>query len=750
MVEIDLSPENKDEINLTGVLKSKEYNGTMDGIIHLTDFIKLNLKGTGGQVSGEYNLKTGEIDHIDLDFEQLSGISGFLFYPVWGAATLTGSWLGDSKQISLDATGLSFDGKSEIIPVLEMNLTQKKGIYELLAKAENDSIKTKILLSSDPEFKNISVDTLYVKSIHDEARLLELKKSIQINETNGSYKVNDTDIHFLEGGLKTKDLVLSATPSGSISLTGFNAKILNSIIEGTQWQGDLQGSIDFGGKNLYECKLNIKDLGLESGQRKREKLLNANFAVVHDKSKIDGKILYTDSVGSKIDGSLKVKTEALFPDDNDPVLTSLTGTMDLSALNTIVWWGDRFKGKLRLNLRGDGNIKSPNVKGDMTLDEGYYENGTIGTLIKEIKGKLSLSDGKMTIHELGGRDYNKGTFGITGRVDFAMVSSPLLDLHLSLNKIMVANTHEAIVEISGKLDCRTQKAHHHLIKGSIVVDSALINLNQVSSEPKTIRTYRTIEEFNRKKAKKMTELLTQLDVKVDIPNKLLVQGFGLRSEWKGSLTVTGPINIPNISGGIHSLKGRLDISSKRLLLAPSTVTFETRHGQIMPILDVKATKTVREYETFISVQGPVDEPKIDFISIPAQSPENVIALILFGKPLSEVSAAQSLQLATTLAAVKTGKFTGGALDSLNQLLGVDDISLNKQESLDGVDDENSHYSLSVGKQLSDNVFVGIEQGLQQEIGSKVKAKIDVSKHTKIEAEAGTQNTAVGYGIEFRY
>ena len=748
-VAVDLEGHEKD-MTIQGNLSSSGYKGDLTGAIK-GDVLDFHLAGTGGHLSVQLNQKTREVLSLNADFKKIDPISTFLFHPIWGEASVSGAWSDATKKLTLDGKEISLNGKSELFSGIEAIASFDKKVFKVEVKAETSDIKIKVAGSSNLDLNDFIVDELYVRPIYDKTRLIELKKPIHIKSVNRNYLVEDTEIQLLEGGLSTKNLVLSSSPQGEIILKDFEARILNSFIEGTQWRGMLEGNVLFGGKNLYDATFSIKDLGLESGGRKKEKLINLDLTFAHDKSAIRGKLNYTDNLNSKLTGSLIAKTDKIIPDDFTAIATSLSGTINLSALNTLVWWGDRFKGKLTIGLKGDGTLTSSNLAGIITLDGGYYENGVIGTTLKEINARMALSRGILSIQSFEGKDYDKGSFGMTGQVNFQTLTSPVIDLNLKLNKVMVANTHEAIVATSGNLTAKTLKAHHHLIAGNITVNSALINLNQVSSEPKTIRMYRTTQELERKQSKKVTELLTQLDVKIDIPKKLFIQGFGLRSEWKGAMTVTGPLNSPNISGGIHSLTGRLDISSKRLMLAPSSVTFETKHGQIVPVLDVSAKKVVREYETFISVKGPADEPKIDFISSPAQTTENVIALILFDKPLNEVTAAQSLQLATTLAAVKAGKFSGGALDSLNQLLGVDDISLNKQDSLDGMDDDsNSKYSVSVGKQLTERIFVGLEQGLQQEVGSKVKAKIDVTKNTKVEVEVGTQNTAVGYGLEFRY
>ncbi len=737
------------ECAITGFLKSPSYAGQITGNVK-DDLVALHLLGTGGHLKVSYNQRNQTIPSFQSDFKQIAHLSEFFFHPFWGEVSVSGGWDERLKKVTLRAKNVSTNGRSALLSSVDGDLYAEKDRYKAEIKAETTDVKMKIAGFSDLELHNFVVDELYMRPIYDKSRLIELKKPIVIKAIDNTYRVQDTEIQLMEGGLRSKDLILSLQPKGELFLTDFDARILNSFIEGTQWRGTLDGRMILGKDTLYDAQFKLKDFGLESGERKKEKLINLGFTVRHNHSDIHAQLTYSDNLDSKLVGDFVAQTDKFFPEENTSVLTSLTGIINLSALNTLIWWGDRFKGKLTVALKGKGTLISPNVQGTMSLKDGLYENGTIGTLLREIKAELGILGQSLVVRSFEGKDYDKGSFGMTGKVTFPELSAPVLNLDLVLQKVIVANTHEAIVVTSGKLSARTKKPHHHMIQGDVHVNSALINLNQVSSEPKTIRTFRTEEELHRKQAKKATELLTQLDVKIDIPKKLYVQGFGLRSEWKGNMTVVGPLNMPNISGGVNSLSGRLDISSKKLVLAPSSVTFETKHGQIMPVLDVTAKKVVREYEAFISVKGHVDEPKIDFTSIPAQSTENVIALILFDKPINEVTAAQSLQLATTLAAVKAGKFSGGALDSLNQLLGVDDISLNKQEAIDGSDESNSHYSVAVGKQLTEKIFVGLEQGLQQDVGSKVKAKVDVTKNTKVEAEVGTQNTALGYGLEFRY
>ncbi|MBW8308350.1 MAG: translocation/assembly module TamB [Candidatus Paracaedibacteraceae bacterium] len=736
-------------------LKTSKQQGQLEGQVFISDhkfvFDTLHLSGLGSDIHGKAIYGDTLSAHLKGEIHDLSALGDLINFPIGGQVELDASYEG--QDLALNLNGKSIRVGSNNTPFETVSATTQivkgEGPFTLRVQQGTTTADLAVYVKNAGQ----QFDVRQLRLTEGTSPLIYLDKPFSIFYKDQIVSILTATIKCLDGHFAINKLELSDNPTGEIVLDKITARVLNPLIEKVEWQGNMSGKLRFfddKSKGYYTGFLKFNDFGIDNKLRRTQKLSNLNVLFSHS-----GKVLtidshYSDATTSNLKGKIQVTSNHYFPHESDLMKSSLAGTLDLSALNTLIWWGDRFKGKLTIDHLGEGTLLTPSSRSKVTLENGYYENGAIGTILKDIRGVATYSNQKLMVSEFSGRDYDKGAFRMTGNVQFTDFSSPYLNLHLNFNKLILMNTDEAIITVTGKLDGITLPSNNHQVKGEVLVNSALINLSQVSSEPKTIRTFRTEQELQKKQQKVHQPSSTNVDIKVDIPKKLLVQGYGVRSEWKGGLRARGPINAPNIDGSINSISGRLDISSKRLMLAPSSVTFKTHNGDIIPVLDIKATKQVREYEAFIILSGSSNNPSIEFISLPALPTEDVIALILFDKLMAEVSAAQSLQLATTMAAVKAGNFKGSAFDSLNQLLGVDDISLQKAEVSEAVDDDKQSYSLSIGKQLSKRVYVAVEQGLQQEVGTKLKAKVDVTKKTKLDIETGTQNTAVGYGLEFRY
>ena len=741
----------KFRINLKTLTQQGQLGGQVSQSKNKFVFNDLHLTGVGSDIQGKAIYDDTLAAHLTGKIYDLRALSELMGFPIRGEVELNAAYQGQDLALTLKGKSILLGTNKAPFETVSVTAQIVKGEGPFTLAARRGITTADLGVHVKDAWQQFDIHQLHLTE--EKSPLVYLDKPFSIFYRDQKISIPTAAIKFLDGHFAINRLEICDNPTGEIVLDKITARVLNPLIEKVEWQGNLSGKLNLPkdkSKGYYTGFLKLTDFGIDNKLRRTQKLSNHNVLFSHS-----GKVLtidghYSDATTSNLKGKIQFTSTHYFPQESDPMKSSLSGTIDLSALNTIIWWGDRFKGNLTIDHSGEGTVLTSNPSAKITLANGYYENGAIGTILKDIRGVAAYSNHQFIISEFSGRDYDKGAFRMTGDVKFANTSSPHLNLHLDFTKLMLMNTDEAIVTVTGKLDGITLPSTYHQLKGEVLVNSALINLSQVSSEPRTIRTFRTEQELQKKQQKVHQPSSTTVDIKVDIPKKLLVQGYGLRSEWKGKLLVRGPLNAPNIDGGINSISGRLDISSKRLVLAPSSVTFKTHNGDIVPVLDIKATKQVREYESFIILSGPSNNPNIEFISLPALPTEDVIALILFDKPMAEVSAAQSLQLATTMAAIKAGNFKGGAFDSLNQLLGVDDISLQKAEASEVVDDDKHSYSLSIGKQLSKRVYIAVEQGLQQEAGTKLKAKVDVTKKTKLEVETGTQNTAVGYGLEFRY
>lgn len=123
-----------------------------------------------------------------------------------------------------------------------------------------------------------------------------------------------------------------------------------------------------------------------------------------------------------------------------------------------------------------------------------------------------------------------------------------------------------------------------------------------------------------------------------------------------------------------------------------------------------------------------------------------MALVLFDKPASELSAFESLQVAQSLAELGgIGPFGGaGFTSSARQALGLDLLSFDVDES------NAAASSLTVGKYVADGLFVSATQDARGQSGS-VRIEYEIDDSFTVETELrqdGDQTVSANWKHDF--
>ncbi|AIK95941.1 translocation/assembly module TamB domain-containing protein [Candidatus Odyssella acanthamoebae] len=495
-------------------LKTLKQAGQLEGQVFREDnnlvFNGLHLTGLESDIRGK--VLYGEIlfAHLKGKIHDLRPITDLINFPMGGQLELDVSCKG--QDLALTLHGKSILLGSDKTPFETVSATGKieKGEGPFTLALKRESTTADLVVYVKDSWQQFEVRQLGVTE--GKSPFIYLTSPFSIFYKDQIVSIPTATIKCLDGQLAINKLEFSDNPTGEIVLDKITAKVLNPLIEKVEWQGNVSGKLNFfddKSKGYYTGFLKLSDFGIDNKLRRTQKLSNLNVLFFHSGKSLTIDSNYSDAATSNLKGKIQVTSTHYFPQESDPIKSSLAGTFDLSALNTLIWWGDRFKGKLTIDHSGEGTVLTSNPRAKVTLENGYYENGAIGTILKDIRGIATYSNQQLIISEFSGRDYDKGAFRMTGNVQFADFSSPHLNLHLNFTTLMLMNTDEAIITVTGKLDGITLPSTYHQLKGGVLVNSALINLSQLSSEPKTIRTFRTEQELQKNK-RKYINLLPQL------------------------------------------------------------------------------------------------------------------------------------------------------------------------------------------------------------------------------------------------
>ena len=150
--------------------------------------------------------------------------------------------------------------------------------------------------------------------------------------------------------------------------------------------------------------------------------------------------------------------------------------------------------------------------------------------------------------------------------------------------------------------------------------------------------------------------------------------MGLDSEWRADIRLRGTTRDPRIGGEASVVRGSYTFAGTRFELTRGEINFD-ENGPIDPQLDIVAETESTGVDVEVSVRGNGLNPEIGFSSNPALPEEEILARLLFGGSITDLSATDAVQLGAALASLQGG---GGGLDPINQLrtaIGLDRLRI---------------------------------------------------------------------------
>lgn len=762
-----------------------------DNLLHFNDLV---LKGTGHKISGYIAIDQNKLMPHEMDLvvavDKVRPLAKLLGYEAEGMLTGTIQKKSDQYNINLKADhpafkDISFQSINSKISFqnfenFTMDIKADTGYYK------QSSIDSLALMVSSihgkgqfelqflaPEIQVSALGSFGVvghswkilvkefRFFHDKQLIIGLVSPLDLDVTPEVVKIAANKLKIHTGELSFTNLEFGKKFEGKLTLVDVTPRVFRFLTDELEFAGKIKGELQFSnpqGHSKVAGNLSLTDFTLVDSSRKTQKLASLNTHIIYQDQKWLLKVNYHDSASSKLDAQATIFSPTLIPDQAAKVSAWAKGTMDLAICNTFIWWGDRFKGQLKANLNLEKTLNQLQQQGTFTLRDGEYENAEFGTILRHIDLAAHLKGSILQITNFSGTDFRDGSFSGSGRLQLADLTAIKPQASLRFDKMLLANNDILSLNASGNIEVKPASKGTFVVGGHVQTNFIKVFLEDTVQKIKNINTVEITEQssLRKKQPKNKTKVpvASKYDLKVEIPRRLLIEGRGIRSLWKGDLHIVGALNNPEVKGDLEVIRGRVDMIGKQMIMNPhSKISFVNHNGDVEPFLDIKVEKNIRDVEIIIWVRGTAAAPRIDFISMPPMSQEEIVSFLLFGKPLNSVSSAQSLQLATKLAAIKAGSKGGNIIDKFQNAFGLDEFSVGSNDSLDDNEQQgiSSGYSVRVGKQLNDKVYFGVNQNLGgAESDTMAVVDIDVTKDTQINLEAGSKGATFGYSWEKRY
>lgn len=404
---------------------------------------------------------------------------------------------------------------------------------------------------------------------------------------------------------------------------------------------------------------------------------------------------------------------------------------DLNSLKNLLPIGNTVRGSLFAQAKIAGTLGQPQLNGQLNGDNLYYVNRPSGLVLDNGILRSRLQGQTWVIDQL--QFTRGGTVNLKGEARLDK-GDPDVNVQITFDKYQAMDTPSRRLSVSGNTQLRYFPSTGIGLEGSLSVDNGRFGLQKASMP--------TLDDdivvLGETPIQHESKLLINMNLLLDLNNKLRFVGEGLDVTLGGRLRLFAqPKEDIQVVGTVNVVKGKYKAYAQDLNITKGNISFV---GPIdNPNLNIRAVRNLSPVGAGVEVLGNLDSPRVTLVADEAMSEKDKLSWLI----LNRASSGSDGDEATLSAAA--GALVAG---QINDRIGlVDDFGFTSQRNRDvktGVLSP-AEQVLTVGKQLSNNLYIGYEYGIAS-ASQSVKLIYQLTKAIQAIARVGSHSS----GGELRY
>lgn len=497
--------------------------------------------------------------------------------------------------------------------------------------------------------------------------------------------------------------------------------ILNRFNPALGISGMATGSVDFSQPSANTMPIADADIAITEFSRSTalsvSEPVDVRFAGQIRESQAVGRAVIRQ--GDKVVGRIHADLAPRLGPDEDwieallkaPLGGGLRYTGSAAAVFSLAGLADQeLDGTLGIAADFSGQLVQPSLDGIIRARNLTYENLTYGTRLSGLNARGRFSGEELVIEQLEA-NAGKGRVSARGTISLASDQGFPMAIDIALDKAQLASSRELGASATGNLTITKVAGERGLLSGTLTLPEARYKLRNEAllevPELKGVRFANKGEDAQDALAPKVARPTEpgfedlRLDLRLKAKNELFVTGLGLQSEWGADLRITGTSAAPRLRGEIDLVRGTVDFAGR---------AFDIERGQIRflggetfdPRISISASEQIRDVAITVNVEGSAFSPEFEFTSTPGLPQDEILARILFGSSIANLSALEAVQLAQSL---NTLSGSGGGLNPLGAVRSA--TGLDRLRLLAANDANGQETALAAGQYISDDIYVEV-------------------------------------------
>jgi len=660
-------------------LASGPLSGTLDfAPVNGDQRIETHLAATNLSVAGSpaFSVRTGRVD-------------GTIFLAE-GRTTLDGV---------VTARGLSASGVSLARLTANAHLVNGSGqVRAALAGTRGTSFQMVALA-------NVTPDRISVTGRGElDRRPLTLESAAVLTKVAGGWEIAPTRVRF-GGGRGTLSGRTGDQPEFHADIQALPLQLLDLVWPKAELGGMASGRVDYRWAGQPSGNANLRIRGLSrAGLVLSSKPIDVGVNAVLGQGRAAMRAVAVS------DGKTIGRAQARFmPLGQGPILTQLMNAPMLIQMRyagpaDTLW---RLSGVEVFDLSGpiaigadiSGRLVDPQIIGSLKADGARIESAVTGMVVERIQAQGRFAGPRLVLSGITGSTPGGGSIAGSGTVDFSGGKAGL-DLKFDAQRARLLDRDDIAATVTGPLSIRSS-GEGGTISGKVQLNSGRFTLGRASAAASVPQLQVRNIGLD---AEDVIELrqLQPWKLNVDVAGgELNVRGLGINSRWTTDVSIAGTVDAPRLTGRADLIRGDYEFAGRNFRLDRGIIRFRGESPPD-PLLDIRAKAEVQGLDASILVGGTGLKPEISFASVPQLPQDELLSRLLFGTSITNLSAPEALQLASAVAALRSGSGSLDPINALRRAVGLDRLRILPADVATG-----QKTAVSAGKYITRKLFVEV-------------------------------------------
>jgi len=388
----------------------------------------------------------------------------------------------------------------------------------------------------------------------------------------------------------------------------------------------------------------------------------------------------------------------------------LSGKVKAHVEDLNVWgaWlppGWRLGGEMRTELALSGRWGAPKLTGEAVATKLAIRNALEGVYGRDGEAAIRLTGDQAQIERFRVQGGN-GELTITGSASLG--AAPVARLQLQARQFQLLGRIDRKIVATG--DMSLQLGDDAIkVNGKLGIDEGLVDLSgggapTLDNDVEVLDGSTPAESDNPAAAVPKASRTTQINLAVDLGDKLRLRGRGIDTTLKGALQITSPGGLLTVRGTVRTAGGQYVAYGQKLDISRGEIAFT---GPVAdPRLDILAVRPNLDVVVGVAITGTALAPHVRLFSEPEMSDSDKLSWLMLGRAPETVGGADAALLQQAAMALLAGEGEAPS-DQVLKRLGLTNFGVGQQTDANNV----KQTVVTLGRQVSKRVYVGYERSV---------------------------------------